>query len=452
MAITSSLMKAIKYTLKQLTTSFLLGIALFGSLQADRGEELFMLNCQACHGPDGKGQTDVGKALKAKDLTSEAFKNGTALDQVSNTILKGIPGTGKAGFPYLNKADRDALAKHVLSIHKGGALLAVSTPAPKKVALAKLAAAPKKVEATKPVVKFTSVLAAKEATTPAPEKVAPGKPAAVPKKVETPKSVFKSTPALANKEAATSALKKVAPATPAAAPKATAASGESETIKNGRKLYKSNGCTSCHGDDLLAGTPTGMMLKARNLVADPYKQGASVEGIMGTLKNGIPGSPMAAYPGISPENSRAIATFIMAVREGKAEAIDNSDVAPVGAANKVSISYAMSLVAEQMRMPIRKSFVSDSAGAKVYSENCASCHGENGQSNIAVKMISSAPYYRVRNQALLGHNGYWLTDKAAFVKLITEGLPGRLMPGNGTLTKIDINQLHDYLKECFIKK
>jgi cytochrome c1 len=67
-------------------------------------------------------------------------------------------------------------------------------------------------------------------------------------------------------------------------------------------------------------------------------------------------------------------------------------------------------------------------------------------------MISPAPYYRVRTQPLLGHSGYWLTDKAAFVKLISEGLPGRLMPGNGTLTKKEIDDLYNYMRDCFSKK
>lgn len=395
-------------------TGSVVGLTAFGSLQADeRGKELFMRTCVTCHGADGKGQTDVGKALKARDLTTEPFKQGDSFAQVSNTILKGVPGTGMAGFPFLNQADREALAKYVISIHK-----------PAKVASKASTSAPKPIS---------------KAPTPAPKPVEP-KTVAQPSPT-APKPVVKAEPAPVAK-----------PAVAVAAPKAKAADSGSEWVNKGRDLFKSKGCNSCHGDDLMSGTPTGMALKARNLVKDPYKQGDTVDGILGTLKKGVPGTAMVAFP-MPEEEAKAIAEFILAVRKGKAPAIDASAAAaPTGDSNKVSISYAMSLVAEDARRPIKKSFASKAPGAVVYAENCASCHGENGQGNIAAKMISPAPYYRVRTQPLLGHSGYWLTDKAAFVKLITEGLPGRLMPGNGTLTNKELDDLYNYMRDCFSKQ
>ena len=35
---------------------------------ADEGQKLFETNCSKCHGPDGSGDTAIGKAVGAKDL------------------------------------------------------------------------------------------------------------------------------------------------------------------------------------------------------------------------------------------------------------------------------------------------------------------------------------------------------------------------------------------------
>lgn len=430
-----------KVSFKQITLSSLLGLSLLSSIQGeDRGRELFMLNCATCHGSTGKGDTVVGQSLKARDLTSEPFKQGNTLGAITDTILKGVPGTGMVGFTYLNKNDRMALAKFILSIHKpagGSDAIASSAPVVEKKVSApvakKAAPAPVKIAAPAPVVKT-------EVSAPAPVVKAEVK-------APTPVAVVKTEVKKAAPVVAKTPTKEVPKK---ASPKAE--SGDSELISKGRSLYKSNGCNSCHGDDGLAGTPTGMALKARNLIKDVYKQGATVEGILGTLKKGVPGTAMAPFPQIAEADSKAIAEFIMAVREGRATAIDTSAATTSNlSSNKVSISYAMSLIAEDPRKPLKKSFASNTNGAKIYAENCASCHGDNGQGNINAKMISPAPFYRVKTQALLGHSGYWLTDKASFVKLVTEGLAGRLMPGNGTLTKAELDDLHSYLKDCFIK-
>ena len=417
MGITCNLMKIMKVSFKTLTLATAFGMALLSPIAGeDRGRELFMINCQTCHGPDGKGNTVVGQALKARDLTSEPFKQGATVGAITHTIAKGVPGTGMAGFPHINKNDRMALARYIVSIHK-----------PAGQAAAPVAA--KTAEAPKPV-------ATKAPAAPAPKAA----PAPVVKK-EAPKVEKKAPAPVATKTPA-------APAPAKAEPVAAAAPAGSEMVNKGRDLYKKNGCNSCHGDDLLAATPTGMALKARNLVKDEYKQGATVEGIMATLKNGVPGTAMAAFPQIAEADSKAISTFIAAVRSGSAPAIDASASAgaAAGSNNKVSITYAMSLMAEDLRNPLKMSFASDSLGAKVYAENCASCHGANGQGQMNAKMISSAPFYRVKTQALLGHKGYWISDKAAFTKLVTEGLAGRLMPGNGTLTRSEIDALYDYLR------
>ena len=49
----------------------LLALAAAPARAAEDGKALFAQKCASCHGPDGKGQTPMGKKLGAKDLTKE---------------------------------------------------------------------------------------------------------------------------------------------------------------------------------------------------------------------------------------------------------------------------------------------------------------------------------------------------------------------------------------------
>ena len=56
--------------------------------KAEDGQKLFETNCAKCHGPDGSGNTAIGKAVGAKDLRSpEAQKLSDA--QIYTQIDKG---------------------------------------------------------------------------------------------------------------------------------------------------------------------------------------------------------------------------------------------------------------------------------------------------------------------------------------------------------------------------
>ena len=60
--------------------------------KAEDGQKLFETNCAKCHGPDGSGDTPIGKAVGAKDLRApEALKLTdaqlyTQIDQGKNNM------------------------------------------------------------------------------------------------------------------------------------------------------------------------------------------------------------------------------------------------------------------------------------------------------------------------------------------------------------------------------
>jgi mono/diheme cytochrome c family protein len=78
------------------------------------GAATFKAKCSSCHGPDGAGQTAVGKSLKLRDLRSAEVQKQTDVELTK--IISG--GKGKMP-PYgkqLSDADVAALISHLRTL------------------------------------------------------------------------------------------------------------------------------------------------------------------------------------------------------------------------------------------------------------------------------------------------------------------------------------------------
>ena len=70
-------------------------VALFGtaSLAADapdkKTERLWKAKCASCHGMDGKGQTDKGKEMKVRDMTTPEYQKISDAD-IKKSMIDGI--------------------------------------------------------------------------------------------------------------------------------------------------------------------------------------------------------------------------------------------------------------------------------------------------------------------------------------------------------------------------
>lgn len=97
---------------------FLIAMPRSAAAQSD-GQKLFDTNCAKCHGPDGTGNTVVGKAVGAKDLGSAEAKKMT--DAEIHTQIE----QGKNNMPpfggTLNKAQIDSLIPIVRAFGKKSA-------------------------------------------------------------------------------------------------------------------------------------------------------------------------------------------------------------------------------------------------------------------------------------------------------------------------------------------
>ncbi len=90
----------------------LLIVAASGTALAEDGAALFKSKCAACHGPDGKGATPMGKALKVKSLA------GTKLSaaEIEKIASQGKPGTRMIAIKGLTPEQLKAVAAHVKAL------------------------------------------------------------------------------------------------------------------------------------------------------------------------------------------------------------------------------------------------------------------------------------------------------------------------------------------------
>jgi len=113
-------MKA-KPFLKTTAIAFLLGGALCGSAAAGDVTGIWNLNCAACHGKDGKGQTMMGRRLGIKDLTDAKVQASFTDDQAAKAIKEGVKQGDKtvmAAVEGLSDDDIKALVAKVRAFKK----------------------------------------------------------------------------------------------------------------------------------------------------------------------------------------------------------------------------------------------------------------------------------------------------------------------------------------------
>ena len=98
-----------------------------GALAADAPDQktgrLWKSKCAACHGADGKGDTDQGKKMKVGNMATAAFQKSKTDDQLKKAILEGVKqekdGVKQEMDPYkgeLTPEQVDALVKYIRAL------------------------------------------------------------------------------------------------------------------------------------------------------------------------------------------------------------------------------------------------------------------------------------------------------------------------------------------------
>lgn len=253
-------------------------------------------------------------------------------------------------------------------------------------------------------------------------------------------------------------------------------------LSEGEDVYKAN-CVPCHGEDGYGNGPraAGLNPPPRNYHSGKFKFGTSVLTLYHTVTNGSPGTSMPSFIALSPEERMAVVHYVRtnfipkwAWQNNTAEQLAAlatpaasgpaklPPLNPVPEGQRIPIAVAMQLLERQgttaqpqplppakVKRPDPPPPAADLAvGGAVYRLHCQSCHGARGQGGIPTMMIGSDPYVEVTAQPfsrpILMSSP---SDQAAFNHYVLHGLPGRMMPGQGTLTALQLNSLFAYVQQ-----
>lgn len=82
------------------------------------GAKVYAQNCAMCHGAEGKGDGDAGKALNPppRNLVEGKWKKGGGLIGFYTVLTEGIAGGSMASYAHFKPADRWALSQYIQSI------------------------------------------------------------------------------------------------------------------------------------------------------------------------------------------------------------------------------------------------------------------------------------------------------------------------------------------------
>lgn len=178
---------------------------------------------------------------------------------------------------------------------------------------------------------------------------------------------------------------------------------QGETLARAVTLY-STYCIACHGADGLGSA----LAPALN---DPLVQAKPVGDLESTILNGVPGTLMASWDNRLQDQDLADLVTL----------IQGWDQVPAGAI-------------PAPEQPVMVTEESLALGADLFSQNCARCHGPEGQGT------PRAPSLNVK--------GFLAdTNDAALQQIITMGVPNTSMPSWGDrLTEIDIQAIVGFIR------
>ena len=106
-----------KTILKALVAMMALALIFSTYVFADAGADTFKAKCAACHGPDGSGNTTMGKNLKLRDLGSADVQKQSD-DELTTIITKGKGGKMPAYDGKLTKDQISDVVKYIRSLKK----------------------------------------------------------------------------------------------------------------------------------------------------------------------------------------------------------------------------------------------------------------------------------------------------------------------------------------------
>jgi mono/diheme cytochrome c family protein len=234
-----------------------------------RGKALYSRYCLGCHGHSGDGNGPVGQSITppTPDFGHARFRLVTTVnaipsdDDLIRVIENGIPGTGMFAFPQLNRSDLQELAAYVRHLTR-----------------ARLAAR------------------LRRETAAAGEPLDPDRLAGMVERLTRPGTPLEM---------------------PARFPEPTA-----ESLARGAALYHKE-CAACHGPNGKGDGPQeqrnadGTPARPRDFTQGVFKGGRDPRQLYARIRLGIPGSPMPAFPHLTPEQIGDLINHVLSYSENR---------------------------------------------------------------------------------------------------------------------------------------
>lgn len=242
-----------------------------------------------------------------------------------------------------------------------------------------------------------------------------------------------------------------------------------EMIAKGKQLFLVN-CASCHGPEGKGDGERAAELnpKPRNYHTEKFKFGAAPLQIYNAVTNGSPGTSMPAFVLLPAEDRWALVHYVRTQIPNPPDdspeeiaKLGGGEVATTATATttttitatttatgpRIPIVLAMQKIAEpEIQTKVIKSIVPTEKGKSLYQKYCTSCHGPSGEGKYSTQITTTYTSPYVTTKSLNNPKALWVRDKKVFTKIVVEGLPGRLKPGLGTLTKAQLDELYNYVK------
>ena len=90
------------------------GVALFAAEKAEHPSALFKQYCAKCHGEDGKAETDQGKKMAMRDISTAAWQAEFTDEKIKAAINDGVKtekdGKKKTMDPYKDKLPAEQIS------------------------------------------------------------------------------------------------------------------------------------------------------------------------------------------------------------------------------------------------------------------------------------------------------------------------------------------------------
>jgi mono/diheme cytochrome c family protein len=243
----------------------------------------------------------------------------------------------------------------------------------------------------------------------------------------------------------------------------------------GKTLFAIN-CASCHGPDGHGNGDRAASInpKPRNFHTEQFKFGNDIVSLHNTILKGSPGTSMPSFMLLPPDETWALAHYVYTQIPNPPPITDAlvaslptgtpansaggkpaaSSAAASAAGNIDSVRIPIDLAVQRMTVPASSAHGagkvnSSLPGAVIYANHCASCHGARGEGK-AERVLSVSPYRYEYSESLAASTGAWTRDRNKFVELVVKGLPGRVMPGQATLTAQQLDDLYAFVRSLQI--